>query len=160
MKVNGSAAPPAVNYELIDKGKTAYITFTTNVQAISATEWEYDEYVLTRPHTTALRATIEANVSLWLNFARDAEIEEKSKEARAIRDGLIAETDWTQTLDAPVSPPSLIAIRAYRQALRDITETASWPYIEDWPERPDIVAGTPDPVDEAFDSLTGGDSNA
>ena len=68
-------------------------------------------------------------------------------EARARRDKLLADTDWTQTLDAPVSAESKAALRAYRQELRDLPQNEDWPECI-WPELPEIVKAAPAPVDE------------
>lgn len=76
-------------------------------------------------------------------------------EVRAQRDKLLAETDWTQVLDAPISAESREAFRVYRQALRDITEQAGFPADVVWPEMPEAVKAAPDPVDTAFDVLIG-----
>lgn len=81
--------------------------------------------------------------------------EELAAEVRAQRDKLLAETDWTQVLDAPISAESREAFRAYRQALRDITEQEGFPTDVVWPEMPEAVKADPDPVDTAFDVLIG-----
>lgn len=67
--------------------------------------------------------------------------------ARAKRDKLLADTDWTQTLDAPVSAASKAALRAYRQELRDLPQNEDWPECI-WPELPEIEKAAPSPVDE------------
>lgn len=68
----------------------------------------------------------------------------RAEEARRKRDKLLAETDWTQTLDAPVTQESKIALRAYRQELRDLPEKEGWPASVAWPEIPKIIKGVPD----------------
>lgn len=78
-------------------------------------------------------------------------------EARAKRDKLLDETDWTQTLDAPISAECREAFRVYRQALRDITEQEGFPETIEWPTAPEAVKAAPDPVDTAVDVLLGGD---
>lgn len=50
---------------------------------------------------------------------------------RAERDRRLAASDWTQLPDAPLSDEQKAAWAVYRQALRDMTETAG-----DWPEPP------------------------
>lgn len=40
---------------------------------------------------------------------------------RARRDKLLAESDWTQVTDSPLTPVAKESWRVYRQALRDIT---------------------------------------
>ena len=53
---------------------------------------------------------------------------------RRIRDSLLAKTDWYALSDVTMSAE----MAAYRQALRDITNHADFPYLtdEDWPEAP------------------------
>lgn len=51
------------------------------------------------------------------------------------RTSLLAASDWTQLPDAPVDK---IAWATYREALRNITSSSNFPYIndEDWPIQP------------------------
>ena len=79
-----------------------------------------------------------------------------AEEIRTQRDKLLAETDWTQVLDAPISAESREAFRVYRQVLRDITGQEGFPTVVVWPELPEVVKAAPDPVDEAVDVLLGG----
>ena len=68
-----------------------------------------------------------------------AEVQEyddnQADSVRAERDDLLAQSDWTQVADAPVDAT---AWATYRQALRDITDQASFPYLNeaDWPIKP------------------------
>jgi hypothetical protein len=57
-------------------------------------------------------------------------------EARAMRDKLLAESDWTQMPDSPLSDEQREAYRVYRQALRDITAQEGFPASITWPELP------------------------
>jgi len=54
---------------------------------------------------------------------------------RAERDGLLAQSDWTQVADAPVDAT---AWATYRQALRNLPSHSNWPNLEDadWPTKP------------------------
>lgn len=79
---------------------------------------------------------------------------------REKRTKLLRDTDWTQSLDAPISAESREEIRLYRQALRDITEQAGFPLNVTWPETPTVIKDDPDPVDTAFDTMVGGEGNA
>lgn len=56
---------------------------------------------------------------------------------RAKRNELLAESDWTQVADAPLSVEKKEAWRAYRQALRDLPRQVVdvWKEVV-WPERP------------------------
>ena len=51
------------------------------------------------------------------------------------RNEALAETDWTQTNDSPLSDSDQLKYRTYRQALRDLTTHENWPELqeEDWP---------------------------
>lgn len=80
--------------------------------------------------------------------------------ARAQRDALLVETDWTQCLDAPISANSVAEMRTYRQDLRDITEQEGFPFEIVWPDVPTVEKDDPDPVDAAFDEMVGGDGDA
>lgn len=77
-------------------------------------------------------------------------------QARAQRDKLLLETDWTQTLDVPIDADTREAYRAYRQALRDIPEQEGFPRAIIWPELPAKTKAAPDPVDDAVDLLLSG----
>ena len=59
---------------------------------------------------------------------------EAAKNVRSKRDTLLAETDWTGLSDVTMSAE----MTTYRQALRDITGHANFPYLEDadWPTKP------------------------
>jgi hypothetical protein len=54
-------------------------------------------------------------------------------EVRAERNTKLAESDWTQVLDAPIDQPSWAL---YRQALRDLTAQPGFPWTVEWPEAP------------------------
>lgn len=82
---------------------------------------------------------------------------QKAAQIRATRDSLIAETDWTQLLDAPISDESREQVRVYRQALRDVPQQESFPDEVTWPEKPDVIKGVSDPVDTAVAALVGGE---
>ena len=60
-------------------------------------------------------------------------LERKSLDARQQRNQLLADCDWTQLSDAPVSSS---AWANYRQELRDIPEQESFPWNINWPEEP------------------------
>lgn len=57
---------------------------------------------------------------------------------REKRDELIAQTDWTQTGDAPITDEKKAEFATYRQALRDIPQTYSNPDDVVWPTKPTI----------------------
>jgi hypothetical protein len=52
---------------------------------------------------------------------------------RGFRDAQLVNSDWTQVADAPVDKA---AWATYRQALRDITQQAGFPWDVQWPTTP------------------------
>ena len=60
---------------------------------------------------------------------------EKWEEVRDIRDNLLAQSDWTQFQDSPITGSALTDWQTYRQGLRDIT-TQDNPYSLTWPTKP------------------------
>ena len=70
-------------------------------------------------HETAYQAKLDA---------------EAAKSVRTQRDAKLAETDWTGLSDVTMSAE----MTTYRQALRDITAHANFPYLDDddWPTKP------------------------
>jgi hypothetical protein len=58
----------------------------------------------------------------------------QESEIRDKRNKLLAESDWTQVLDAPVDQA---AWAAYRQALRGVPQQPGFPQSVDWPVPPE-----------------------
>jgi len=59
----------------------------------------------------------------------------KWSEVRSTRNTLLAESDWTQFQDSPITGSSLTDWQTYRQSLRDITNQSD-PYNITWPTKP------------------------
>ena len=78
--------------------------------------------VTTRPYTADEIAALQPT------------IEQLAAQTRSQRNSLLAASDWTQVLDAPVDQ---VAWAAYRQALRDITAQAGFPQNINWPVAPE-----------------------
>lgn len=129
-------------------------------EAQEETYYTADEYCMTVSDRAGIEDEISRNTAVWTEAAKAAELSRLSDEVRERRNKLLKEIDWTQTIDAPISAASREALRVYRQELRDITERPEFPYIVDWPQAPTVEKDDPDPVDEAFDILTGGENNA
>ena len=58
------------------------------------------------------------------------------KEIRTKRNKLLSDSDWTQTLDSPLSAEQKQAWATYRQELRDITAQAGFPVSVVYPTKP------------------------
>ena len=65
--------------------------------------------------------------------AKAAKDAEQAKSVREQRNTKLSESDWTQVADAPVDKA---AWATYRQALRDISKEAGFPWTIDWPVAP------------------------
>ena len=78
--------------------------------------------------------------------ARDAEEQEwadgannrLAAEHRETRNELLAESDWTQTNDSPLTDDAKTSWATYRTALRNLPSNENWPSLEDadWPTKP------------------------
>ena len=93
---------------------------------VEATEgsigWQYDGSNFTDPNAP----TDEEAASLKASFNRKR------------RDNLLAESDWTQANDSPLSTEVKTSWATYRTALRDLPSHSNWPSLEDddWPTKP------------------------
>ena len=65
--------------------------------------------------------------------AKAAKDAEQAKSVRDKRNTKLAESDWTQVADAPVDKE---AWATYRQALRDVSAQADFPWTIEWPTQP------------------------
>jgi hypothetical protein len=71
--------------------------------------------------------------------AYQAGLDAKTAEGhRTTRNKLLADSDWTQMNDSPLSNEDKTAWATYRQELRDMSDLAAWPNIadDDWPVAP------------------------
>lgn len=100
------------------------------------------KYQVTYPYS-------EENLKIAQRYAYNGEVTVEdvpltAEEARAERNKLLADTDWTQVLDAPIDSATREAYRTYRQALRDIPEQEGFPETITWPELPSVTKADPD----------------
>jgi len=71
--------------------------------------------------------------------AYQAGLDAKTAEAhRTTRNKLLADSDWTQMNDSPLSNEDKTAWAVYRSELRNLTDDAAWPNLtdDDWPVAP------------------------
>ena len=64
---------------------------------------------------------------------------EAAEQVRSKRDSLIAETDYLVMADYPIDEETLEAVKAYRQALRDIPQQEGFPFDVVWPEKVQVL---------------------
>jgi hypothetical protein len=93
-------------------------------------------------YQTAYRNGVEQIGGKWYTKYSVADMDDEaktaldSKQAESVRNERtkkLAETDWTQLTDAPVNSA---AWGTYRQALRDVTSQAGFPWEVTWPTKP------------------------
>ena len=77
-------------------------------------------------------AARKAEETEWANGASARNL----KELRFERDLKLAETDWTQGADSPLTDSKKTEWATYRQSLRDITDSATSLDDVSWPEKP------------------------
>ena len=82
------------------------------------------------PYTAEEQAEYDTKKAAW-DAGADTR---KAAEVRAERSAKLAATDWTQGADTPQAIKDKYA--PYRQALRDITAQAGFPWTITWPDAP------------------------
>jgi len=65
-----------------------------------------------------------------------ASLADKSDEVRALRNLRLADCDWTQLPDSPLSDADKTAWATYRQQLRAVPEQSGFPWNVVWPTEP------------------------
>lgn len=67
--------------------------------------------------------------------------EEVAERMRLKRDKLLEASDYYMMIDYPATDAGIVAVKAYRQALRDITKQAGFPNEIEWPALPAVLGG-------------------
>jgi len=73
------------------------------------------------------------------NQSSDSDIDTPAAEdTRYTRNLLLAESDWTQANDSPLSDADKETWATYRTSLRNLTNHDNWPHLraDDWPTKP------------------------
>lgn len=95
-------------------------------------------------YQVAFRDGVQQIDGKWFTKYSVTEMEQEAKDAldaqqaasqRAYRNQLLTDSDWTQLSD---SPADTLAWATYRQALRDVTAQAGFPWDIAWPEKPTV----------------------
>ena len=109
----------------------------SGVEQQSDGKW-YTKYILGPVFTDRIAtedkpAQTAAEQEAFYKAVKDAE---QSKNVRTSRDSKLAESDWRVIKAVELSTAVPIEWAAYRQALRDITTQAGFPWTIDWPKQP------------------------
>lgn len=67
--------------------------------------------------------------------------EEVAERMRLKRDKLLEASDYYMMVDYPSTYDGLVSVKAYRQALRDITAQSGFPNEIEWPKLPTVLGG-------------------
>ena len=111
-------------------GGTVYqYSQAAGVEQISG-KW-YTKYILGPVFTDG--ETTAAEQEAAYKASKDAD---QAKSVRTSRDDKLKETDWTQLDDTPLSNTVKATWAIYRQALRDVTMQAGFPWTITWPDAP------------------------
>ena len=111
-------------------GGTVYqYSQAAGVEQISG-KW-YTKYILGPVFTDG--ETTAAEQEAAYKASKDAE---QAKSVRTSRDDKLKECDWTQLDDTPLSNTVKATWAIYRQALRDVTMQAGFPWTITWPDAP------------------------
>lgn len=98
-----------------------YDTATQKCVANDLPVYENGKWIL---HSTVVEKTEEEKTSYTNELA---------SMVRHQRDTLLAALDWTQLLDSPLSEGQKEVFKVHRQALRDVTDQATFPFSVEWP---------------------------
>lgn len=133
-----SGAMPGKAFQILPTGESCVVEFFDNARAVSAVDektgqkitlWHCEKYSLAMPHLPGLAAEIENNFSAWLKKAKGVELAAEAEKVRKYRNGLLNQCDAQCCITAEWE--------AYKQALRDVPAQEGFPYIINWPVRPD-----------------------
>jgi hypothetical protein len=131
------SAPDKVEY-------AGFVRVFTDLTPVQRDELGFNEAVpLKRDPFTAYETEWTKGEDLvFRETATSAVVDEAARDAaaadavRARRDRLLADSDWTQLADAPLTAEEKGAWAATRQALRDVPQQAGFPGAVAWPEMP------------------------
>lgn len=65
--------------------------------------------------------------------------EQLARDIRLKRDALLSKSDFYVMPDYPSTEEALAQVKAYRQALRDITKQPNFPIMVAWPDKPSVL---------------------
>ena len=113
----------------------------SSIYAVRQAIWEKERKAFGSPEDA--EAWAELGVTYTETEVADPEPDENQLRWQVIRerDQLLAESDYYVLPDYPSTEEGLDAVRAYRQALRDITAQEGFPKEVEWPDKPDVLKG-------------------
>lgn len=119
----------------IYKGETYQSEYAVR-QAI----WKHEYKIFGELNAEALGVTIEEYEPEVIKPV-DLTDEEVAERMRLKRDKLLEASDYYMMVDYPSTDDGVVAVKAYRQALRDITKQEGFPNEIEWPALPTVLGG-------------------
>lgn len=110
-----------MNYELLNNSEVIATSYTEIVYSDIDKGWQGDCWII-----------CDLELSMQPRKAYDL----AAIEVRTERNQKLKDSDWTQLADATLSPETIEAWAAYRQALRDIPAQAGFPFDVTYPTKP------------------------
>ena len=89
-----------------------------------------------RPDKVLTKTEKEAIAAEWNDYETNTKPAVALNDLRLVRDAKLAQSDWTQGADSPLTDSKKTEWATYRQALRDITDSATSLDDVTWPEKP------------------------
>ena len=94
-------------------------------------QYNYKTVSIKLPYRDGIKEDIENNFQTWLNFITTSENDKLASELRNKRNVLLQETDKYMIPDYPITEEQLEQVKIYREYLRDFTESANFPNIDE-----------------------------
>lgn len=143
MKIT-SLIPPPSNVEISGNTATFYADVTEGSEINGSTGaaisvWTYDQYTLPVRVTANTAAQIADDYDAWLQRAKDYERTQEADKVRAHRDKLLNDCDLIYCNPsnwAAMDEPTRAVWQEYKQALRDVSQQAEFPYSVTLPPTP------------------------
>ena len=89
-----------------------------------------------RPDKVLTKTEKEAIAAEWNDYETNTKPAVALNDLRLVRDAKLAQSDWTQGADSPLTDSKKTEWATYRQSLRDITDSATSLDDVTWPEKP------------------------
>lgn len=105
------------------------------IETVAVADWIGETAIVPPAYNNQIAGCFFKN-GAWVVVASAPDVVKLSAEARAMRNSLIAQSDWTVLADAQLTAAQKTAWAAYRQALRDVTAQAGFPVGVVWPVKP------------------------
>ena len=131
MKAESNIKPNNYEIENIHKNRCDLILYDNIQEYVAEDEtirYLYDIYRIEICYNVDTEKELSEKYKEYLETAKKIEFEELANEIRNKRNELLAETDWTQMQDSPLSEEKIEKYKKYRQALRDIPEQKEFPF--------------------------------